>query len=696
MRKFYALFLFVLFGISIGYSQEKATFTSTAAGLWSDGATWVGGTSPGTSVGAGDVVNISHNVKLGATGGGYAVSNSGTVNVSAGGLLEVGYTVAIPFPPTVYDGTLTVASGAYLNLSGGELKMATGGSANSATIVSSGGRLVYVSGTVTNSSEMTINGTYNDQTNGGSIPANMIWNQTTGICELSGLTNSLPSMPVDDMHNLKINSSGMTSNISLNNAFVSLFDNVEITHTGNYFITGDPGNVVTYSGNLTIQSNGKMQINPTDKITVTGTLTNTSNSNLVIKSTSAGTGSLISGSSPNGTLECYITKGDWHLIGPPNGSLSASPAFLSGYMQTWADGDPGSWTVQEGNPALIRGRGAAYYFISSNFTADLVGTLDGSAETESGMGNAGGGDDGYHLLANPFPCAVDLDACAFSAGISTSYQVYNGDSYVTVAGNVMEASQGFFIQVGSGQSGQSVTFQTAGKTHSNGNISKNIDEEVNLIQFALTDNDGKSNDELIIRFNDEATMQYDLKFDGHKIIGNTKAGEIMAQITDSEFACVLGIPFPNNETTVTVNFKKGDASEYTINLERNLLSNMEVTLEDAHTGFVVDLSTTPIYTFTAEDSQDGRFLIHFKSATSVEEINEIDDVKIWNFRDQLYVQQDYPENAEVFVYDISGKLMFSQKLDVVDLQKISLNQPKGAYLIKFVSGDKSYSIKIIK
>lgn len=457
---------------------------------------------------------------------------------------------------------------------------------------------------------------------------------------------------------------------------------------------------VSSGSTLTVNGTGKLILTPTGNLIVDGTFNNNNGaSGFVIQSTSAGTGSLISSSSHTGTLQAYLTGGGWHLVGPPNDDLLAGDAFLTGYMQTWADGNPnGDWTVQDGtNPALARGRGAAYYFFSS-FTAGMTGSLNGAAKTIGSLTNANPGvtgqsGNGWHLLANPFPCAVDLDDCTFTGANSSTYLVYNGASYVTPSGNVLGASQGFFMQVNSGTS--SVVFLTAAKVESHLSIAKS--QETDLIELSLSDNEGVSNDRLTVRFNEQATFDYEGEFDGHKIIGNSKAGEIMAQITGEEIACVLGIPFTQDITTVKVNFKKGDATEYTLELAQNLLTNMDVSLEDTETNTIVDLNSSPVYTFSADDSQDARFLLHFRNTTSIQELSNYDNIRVWENDGVLNIDQDDAQKGFVQVYDVSGKQLLNANLTESANQKVSIaNFPHGVYVVKVIVGNESYSQKIIK
>jgi len=476
---------------------------------------------------------------------------------------------------------------------------------------------------------------------------------------------------------------------------VTIGANVNITTD---IVLGDKLNV--YSGStLAITGTGSLTVGDDVVMTVDGELSGSTIDNFTIKSTANGTGNLMCSGIPLGTLECFISEDSWHLIGPPNSSYKAADYFLTGYMQTWADGDPqGEWTIHEDNPALTRAMGAAYYFYS-NFTAGMYGTLEGDEITVESLGNetgdTGNDADGWHLLANPFPCGLDADKLSYSNNIGEVPTIYNGSSYVS---NITDLapSQGFFVQVAPGASNQSVTFPIDAKINKFANVLKEAKVDSDLLQLTLMDNAGKSNDQITIRFNEEATDEYDLKYDAHKMMGNPKAGEFMAQISETETVSLLGIPFPEETTTVVVNFKKGDESEYTMQLAENTMEHTEIVLEDTQTGFQVDLIQNPVYTFTADDDMAGRFLIHLRNTTGLSDMTETDHLRVWNHQQELYIQQDQPQAGFVYIYDISGKMVYSQAVAASELQKIPLNQPQGAYIIKLISGDKTYSQKIIK
>lgn len=470
---------------------------------------------------------------------------------------------------------------------------------------------------------------------------------------------------------------------NLNDVEYFIDNNVTLDGVTPSITLGSSTSLVINSGaSLTVTSSGSIDA-------TTGTLTNSaSTSGLVLQSDASGTANLISGTSPDGTLQCYVSSGSWHLIGPVH-NTTASPLFYSGYMQTWDDGNPGGWTVQEGNPSISRGLGAAYYFFS-DFTASMLGALNGGAKTVSGLTNAGGADDGWHLLANPFPCGVDLTGCTFTGTLGTERYVYNGASYTQSTD--LAPSQGFFVRV---TSTGDYTFPVTAKTTDNSNIAKSA--EADYIKLHLTDVEGITNDELIVRFNENATDNFDAELDGLKLIGNPDAGEFMTELETDLYAAISAIPFPNQISSIPVYFKKGNASNYSISIAENEMQNVEVSLFDIETDTEVNLSETSSYSFVVNDSIAERFILQFKNASSVSELDANSQVQMRYTNDFVIIEQQEPQQGEISIFDISGKIIKTENLSANNIQRVSFaNQPNGIYIVKLIFENNSFSQKIIK
>lgn len=70
------------------------------------------------------------------------------------------------------------------------------------------------------------------------------------------------------------------------------------------------------------------------------------------------------------------------------------------------------------------------------------------------------------------------------------------------------------------------------------------------------------------------------------------------------------------------------------------------------------------------------------------------DANVYSFDNSIYVKLDeLIKDLEIHVYDISGKIVYSDRI-TNQLSQMELSEPKGAYIVKLISGEKKYSIKI--
>lgn len=668
MKKIYLLLSLILF-FAFAHAQ---VFTTIADGDWDDPSKWdangvPGGNPPTTGPIFAGIVNVNHNMNVPPA---VTVFNFGaSINISVGKTLDI-------LPGSNFQ---VLGGGLQVN---GTLKLSGGA-------VSIGPGLGTISGT----------GILDYATDGMDLPIGLNW-AVGSLLKYTGIENTFPTTHADAYKDLEIACPDLSENVEILNTDIAKFTNIAITNTGSGYVSTDPGDLSTAAGNLTIGASGKLMVGHDSQLSVlAGTLSSAGNANLILQSTATGTGSLITNSSPNATIQRFVAKGAWHLIGPPVVGAIAN-TFLSGYMQRWHEYDgasAGYWEViadpGSENTPLTRGEGDAFYFIPRDFTAVYTGTLLGGDLTMGGLVNTtNDGTDGYHCLANPYPSAITWAACT-RTNVGAA-QIYNGASYGSTA--VIPAQQGFMTQVADNLTG-SVTFKATAKTHNTALFFKNENPWGESMILKLTDNNETSNDQLIVRFNDEATFDYDIEFDARKIEGNVKAGEFFAHISDSDYASMIAVPFNEETLTIPLGFKKGDELAYTIELaEINFSNNLGIILEDVETGQFINLKNQATYTFTSTESNNNRFNLLFSKATGIEENGEDVDVNIWNAYDKVYIQSFENTSYDIFVYNVSGKIV----KEIHDLSNEStsflLKAPKGAYIIKYVSENKAFSQKIIK
>ncbi|CAN5377466.1 hypothetical protein BH09BAC1_BH09BAC1_17080 [soil metagenome] len=415
---------------------SAATFTAIASGNWSSSATWAGGTSPGSTLSAGDnvVIAAAFNVNLdqsvtlnGALSslqvdGSLSTSNSSDLMVTQGTLLGAGNVMVDELTlgtlaAVTYTGNLTANSftsaatsislalhltvNQTLNLTGGLLNFGTGAALalqNNSTIRVNGGSL-GTSGTGT----LGLTGTYNVVYNGSSTVSGLELNGTG----LNNVTVSLSSST--QMLNLSNNTtiSGMLSlqggqlntngnDLTLNGGFMT---------SGSGTITGSNGSDLTLGGstggslafttgsqtvnNLTISLPSSAVVELNSNLTVSGGFSNssgtldTSDVNLTLSGNITGSGTLVSNS--NSSL---ILNGSGSLTGMLN---LATTGASTGSLGNLTVALTGGGTISLGDDATITNTltltsgslaiNGNELTISGNISASGSGTLVGSSSS---------------------------------------------------------------------------------------------------------------------------------------------------------------------------------------------------------------------------------------------------------------------------------------------------------------------------
>lgn len=594
MRKFYALFLFVLLGL-VGFSQINGDYRTAQDGLWAganwekyDGSSW----NPGsyvvgpTSIANGNTVTINHVCIIAGTTTGeanaYTVTNMGAIIVDAScPLFAIGYTSG--FSDNYY----------------GEL---------------------IVNGSVTSA-----------------------------------------------------------VNLGIANGYV------------------DVAGSISSSGGISIGGAGTGTLILREESEVTADITNSGSvSNIIIKSNVNGTGSLISSGSPSATVERYVSGNSWHLVGSSvNGSTA--DVFNGCYLQYYTESS-NTWTYIT-SPSYSLGKGSGYSIWSnSSATYSYTGALNGSDKAFSNLSYGGDSNHGFHILSNPFPAAIKwLTGSWNRVGVSATAKYYNGSNYVDMgAGTVIPAQSGFVVQMTSGTN--SLTIPADSKVHSSTEFYKNVASEMSVLSLSLTDDMDETNDKFFVRFYEDASVDFEHDYDAYELYGSENAANVFAILND-EYVSTMGIPFSDEEYTMQLGLKKGAATNYTLTISDFVFQDgIEIVLEDVLTGEFITLNQETVYQFTSSDGDIlNRFNLHFDGVTSVPESIAQQGIDMWANKGNLYIQnKDLVQGLQLSIFSIDGKLVYSKSLDANSFEKVQFDAPKGAYLVKLISGNKMHAIKMLK
>jgi hypothetical protein len=367
--------------------------------------------------------------------------------------------------------------------------------------------------------------------------------------------------------------------------------------------------------------------------------------NLVLVSNAAGTarvGSLAAGADVSGnvTMQRYIPGGTdgWMFIASPvTGAtlLSWDDDFITGgfpgsfyppspnpSIVTYNEGLPGIYDdgyVAPGsiNDAIVGKKGYWAYIMATPLTLDVTGPLiknnqafsitytDDVAQPAS--------EDGWNLVANPYPSTIDWDAPGWTkTNINDAIYMYSPtlEQYTSYVGgigtnggsNLIASSQAFLVQAAS--SGAVLSLTEAVKDATDGLFIRapHRTSADDLVKLNFTGN-GYS-DETIIHFNAGATDNFDLSYDALKFFSFNTDVPGIGSVLDTALLSVNTFPLLSGDKIIPIKIRVGISGNYAISLDAvsRLPESSCVLLEDLLTGVTTDLRTTASVSFYVFDT----------------------------------------------------------------------------------------------
>lgn len=354
------------------------------------------------------------------------------------------------------------------------------------------------------------------------------------------------------------------------------------------------------------------------------------------------------------------------------------------------------------------------------YTADHTYTFDGTTIEVPGITpkiiplNFSGGDInlfGWNLIGNSYLCGINWDLMGRDASVNDAvyYSINNiVSSYVagvsTNGGsNIIPPLQAFFVKTDAASQTISVDFSAAIQSTAP-RFKGLIISDIQLVRVNISKDDLL--DESVIRFKDDASDNFDNKYDAVKFLSESaNMPQIYTQLYDKKYS-INSVPFPKVETIVPVVVRIPVIGEYKINCtEFTGLENYRVTLKDIFTQQIIDLSKIKTYTFNSESAGliSNRFVITI--------INITTDISLPHSIDKqfnIYIQQGIinvipmqdqwdGKTGAIKIIDISGKIVADRIGTIFNKgvpELFSLNLTNGIYIINITSGNKKYVGKV--
>lgn len=468
---------------------------------------------------------------------------------------------------------------------------------------------------------------------------------------------------------------------------------------------------------LTINDGRSLAINPAHVLTVNGSLINNAgNTGLIIKSDATGTGSLLhSTANVKGTVEKYITAwqgshGGYHFLSSPVVTESIRPVFVpsstpiganqdfyqwSEASNTWINTrkDDDTWNEAfETTFTLGKGYLVAYASNTTKYFRDSLNVIDVPV---SGLANTTGKTyAGWHLLGNPFPCAIKWGQGTWnkSAGIGAFAQVWNGDaaSYKVLAGEgIIPAMNGFMVYTSS--SGGSLTIPADARLHSDSSWYKSSDPE----QIVLTAKDMENGyyQESVIVFQPGAKQGFDNQEDCRYLGGYAP---LFCSMADQTRLALNTLPMESAHQEIPLYFRKNEAGSFRIILTQSIPGS-KVMLTDLLLSKTINLSDVREYSFTSSaNDAPNRFVLNY-APVGMEEGGQFGPaVSIYNSTDKVIIKSNdgSPVIGNVLVFNMLGQVVTEKPISGT-MESFTINAPNGYYIVKLVTSGNILTRKVL-
>ncbi|MEM6642554.1 MAG: T9SS type A sorting domain-containing protein [Bacteroidota bacterium] len=344
------------------------------------------------------------------------------------------------------------------------------------------------------------------------------------------------------------------------------------------------------------------------------------------------------------------------------------------------------------------------------------GTITIFGLTKTTVGTASESNQGWHLLSNPYPAAVDITAfLAANTDIAGSISIWedggsdngrrtNADyitasTIATVNGSAKNfegyigSAQGFFIKANTNNA--DVSF-TEGMRVNGNNADANFfrSAQIEGVKLSISSSDNTLFNELFVGFLEDATEGVDRLYDAPKFISSNPL-QFYSLIEDNKYA-IQGLPLSEGSATELV-YNAELAGEYTLKVEDLVIANsdMSLVLSDLVTGKSYDLGEINEFSFSSEAGSDqNRFLLTYSSTILGNEV--LSSEPIYRIH-QNVLNVSFNANTQIkafAVYDLAGKIISSQDdIDATSSLNIPVAQDAGIQIVRIVTDQGSFTRK---
>jgi len=326
-----------------------------------------------------------------------------------------------------------------------------------------------------------------------------------------------------------------------------------------------------------------------------------------------------------------------------------------------------------------------------------------------------GKGDGWNLLGNPFPSALEWNSSWTTTNTDATVYVFDGAQYLTWNYNLggfgtktdgaIPSTQGFWVKANGAS--PSVTIPNSERIHSAQNFYKSSGSVADILHVEVGGN-GYS-DKTLIGLCNCATDLFDSDYDAFKIMGVSAAPQLYSKIHKDKFAVniLADLASDREQKTIPLHLEVGESGIYTFYFSGldDFNPSVSIFMEDRYStnqGIserkLINVRNTPQYCITVSPNDDpGRFFIHFNMNEEEYKISQIDDlagkILIYTIGKNVNVLVEGSE-ADVYIFDLLGQRLVSEHISSDILSRFQLNSSQGFYIVEVLTTRGALSRKV--
>jgi len=470
----------------------------------------------------------------------------------------------------------------------------------------------------------------------------------------------------------------------------------------------------------------------------------TNNGTIDLRSDATGISSLLTGSysgaAGNINVDLYLTSGPtgewWHYIASPatvskTVFTNIEPDLLARYDETKVLTDVvDGWQYHDGYGGTTSFNDlTAKEGYDVSVASDVTMTFSNLKSLTTSMGridlpfSGSGGDTtiyGYSLLGNSLTCGINWDLVTYSHDHELLRHAYyirtnSGEeaSYVDGVGTNGATAhiaplQGFFVRTRATDT--YITIPDNAREHNAAPRFKSA-EQIPLVRLTLYSATAK--DEMVVRFEPEATYDFDGLFDAGKPFSHLTGQLKIYSVLRGENYSINAIPLPSKNRAIPITLEIPEAGTYRITRSQlQATGGSRIILNDKLTGRKTDLGTTAEYPFSATPGTiAGRFTLNIipaeKKTVAVTEEEKPEQaiensLEIYSASGKVCILPQGSDwdgiTGKVRIFDITGRMIIAsndERFNSGELMEYYPGDAGGLLIVEVTAGTGRYLQKVM-